>query len=121
MTALKLTPEQVGAFEFPFVVELLEYWLEYPPEHLLLRAMAHYEGKSKKGRSNWRSRRAQEMDDEQYVPDLPEKSERSDLSIPREASDAFGGTRHADCAPGHIQQAIERFKKHKHLDIPKPE
>jgi hypothetical protein len=104
--------------DFPFVVELLEYWLEYPPVHLLLRGLAGYKGQS--GRpDSWRAKRAEEMGDQNYRPEkeVPLMTEKDS----RIASEFITGARHLDCAPGHIQQAVERVKKGKHLEIPKPE
>jgi hypothetical protein len=111
-----MSPDEVGAMDFPFVVELLKYWADYPPTHLLLRAMAHYEGSN--DRSNWRSRRAQEMGDETYVPKKPSQSDEDR----RMAMTSFAGDgKHLDCAPIHIQEAVARFKRGEHLSIPKSE
>lgn len=126
--ALHLTPEEAGAIDFPDVGELLDYWAEYPPEHLLLRAMAHYEGR--KDRSNWQKERATQMGDDSYVAEEENKektvfSKRKDISIvtaeeKRLALEAFTGGRHLDCAPTHIQEAVTRTKQGKHMEIPKP-
>ena len=43
-TALHKSPEEWGAMDYPDVMDLLNYWVEYPPDHLLLRGLAGYEG-----------------------------------------------------------------------------
>lgn len=111
--------------EFPFVGELLEYWRDYPPEHELLRGLAGYEGK-KTDRSNWRKQRAQEMQDEAYIPEETRSEETQSEPGEKRPSEFVpgmkpGGAKHLDCAPSHIQQAVERFKRRGHLEIPKPE
>lgn len=107
--------------DFPFVQELLEYWLEYPPTHLLVRVLAKYEGKQKGnwGKDERRARRATEMDDKDYRPEHKQIPEATPEDA-RIASQFITGARHLDCAPPHIQQAIERAKKGKHFDIPQP-
>lgn len=82
--------------DFPFVLELLEYWADFPPVHLLLRAFVGFEGSTKA-----MSRKEQFADD--VVKALPSGNT---------------GARHLDCAPPHIQQAIERVKKKQHLEVP---
>ena len=99
--------------DFPFVVELLEYWLEYPPAHILLRAMAKYEGKAQ-SKGNWRGRRAEEMQDNDYKPENEKETVTGDVKTAL----GTGGARHLDCAPPHIQQAVERFKLKKRMDVP---
>lgn len=101
--------------DFPFVVELLDYWLEYPPVHLLVRAFTGF----KSERSNsWRAKRAQEIGDDSYRPERMPTVTENDAMVAREFTT---GARHLDCAPPHIQQAIERAKKGEHLNIPHPE
>jgi hypothetical protein len=100
------------------VSQLLDYWAEYPPEHLLLRAMAHYEGR--KDRGNWRKERAKEMRDESYVEPV-EKSVLASSSDRQAAMEAFTGGRHLDCAPTHLQEAVARAKRGEQFNIPKPE
>ncbi len=119
MTELGLTPDEVGAMDFPFVAELLEYWTNFPPTHVLLRWFSGYKGTEGRRQSNWRSRRAEEMGDHDYQPEkqVPEMTEKDS----RIAAEFMTGARHLDCAAPHIQQAVERFKKGEHLLIPKPE
>jgi hypothetical protein len=38
------TLEYIGAMEFPDALELMSYWAEYPPEHLLLKGYVGYKG-----------------------------------------------------------------------------
>lgn len=101
--------------DFPFVAELLEYWLDYPPTHVLLKAWTGYERKGQRD-SDWRSRRAEEMGDHNYKPS-EQRSEKDEL-IARDL--LSGGVRHVDCAPPHVQQAIERAKKGEHFMISGP-
>jgi hypothetical protein len=115
---LGVTPEEAGAIAFPDVVDLLEYWLEYPPTHLLLRAWTGFEGKGRRPDSA-RAKRAEEMGDYSYTEKPMEESEK-DMRIKQQLLSSTN-VRHADCAPGHIQQAIERAKKGEHFSIPKPE
>src|ERR1700689_4600309 len=76
-TELKKGPDEVGAMDFPFIGELLEYWQKYPPSHLLLRAIAQFE--SKEDRGNWRKERAAEIGDDTYVaPSQPSSSSRKE-------------------------------------------
>ena len=104
--------------DFPAVVDLLEYWLECPPEHLLLRGMAQYEGKKERG--NWRKSRAEEMGDKNYKSEPEQKPSATQEDV-RMALESFTGARNLDCAPGHIQEAIARFKRGEHLVIPPPQ
>jgi hypothetical protein len=102
--------------EFPAVIELLDYWLEYPPDHLLLRMLAGYQGKKQRGGTNWRKIRAEEMGDMDYKPENEKpQSTAEDLRI---ASQFITGARHLDCAPPHIQLAVERQKLGKHFEVP---
>ena len=107
--------------DFPAVVELLDYWLEYPPEHLLLRAFVGYEGqKGRTGSDSWRQRRAEEMNDFNFKES---KTDSSVIPEPTAVQAITGGqsARKLDCAPPHIQLAVERAKQGKHMDIPEPE
>jgi hypothetical protein len=124
MTGLKRTRDEIGAMYWPDVLEMLDYWLEFPPEHLLLRAMAGYEGAKSKGRkkSNWtsRRRRAEEMQDETYN----EQQEKTDNERLEDDKDRMirqttipDRARHLDCAPGHVQVVIEKFKLGKQMEI----
>jgi len=104
-------------------LDLLEYWAEFPPSHLLLRAMARYEGseKTRMGKSNWesgRAARAREMGDDTYSEKLDPAHKKE---TPVEAIGGAQGTgaKHIDCAKPHIQQAVERFKKGEHLNVPR--
>lgn len=110
-----MSPDEVGAFELPFVSELLEYWVEYPPSHLLLRMLARYEPKHTG--TNWRKQRADEMGDDRYVPKAPKQPDRVNAQIVNEMIGGKG-TRHVDCAPGHIQEAIARVKRGDHMKVP---
>ncbi|MFI4922970.1 MAG: hypothetical protein ACHP6J_04575 [Burkholderiales bacterium] len=114
VTELGLSPDEVGAMDFPFVTDLLEYWLEFPPTHILLRGLAGYEWKKE---SPGRSRKAEEMGDHNYRPSIPQATTlaEKDSQLAREFTT---GARHLDCAPPHVQQAIERAKKGEHLLIP---
>ena len=123
MTGLKKTRDEVGSMDLPDVLGLLEYWLDFPPEHVLLRALVGYEGR-KRGRgfrTNWPSRkqRAEEMQDDVYKPELeaPEESEKDRMIRATTITEA----RHLDCAPGHVQVMIERFKQGRHLDFEDPQ
>jgi len=116
VTELGLTPDEVGAMDFPFVAELLEYWQDFPPVHLMFRSFIGYKGPEGR-QSNWRSRRAEEMGDHGYRPEkqAPETTEKDS----RIAAEFLTGARHLDCAPPHVQQAVERFKKGEHLNVPR--
>jgi hypothetical protein len=111
--------------DFPDVIELLEYWNEYPPAHLLLRALCHFDGKSKTTTApSKREKRAVEIGDEGYKPE-PEK-QKAGIST-NDASRMIGmmgvsvkPVKHMDCAPGHIQEAIARAKRNVQFDIPPP-
>jgi hypothetical protein len=46
MTALQFSREEVDDMPFIDAVELFEYWAEYPPVHLLVRAYLGFEGSS---------------------------------------------------------------------------
>jgi len=113
MTGLRKTADEVGGMDFPVVTDLLDYWLEFPPEHLLLRGLAGYESKSTR-----RGRRASEMQDERYKTSTSPTESEKDARI---AAEFITGARHLDCAPPHIQQAAERAKKGQHLNISPPE
>jgi hypothetical protein len=115
-TELGKTPEEAGAIDFPDVMDLLDYWLEYPPTHLLVRGLAGYKGKQEQG--NWRSKRAEEMGDMEYTPEPKTEKEQR---IASEFVPKTGSAKHLDCAPPHVQQAIERAKLGKHLEVPQPE
>jgi len=59
------------------------------------------------------------MGDETYRPEMEAMTDK-DLRI----KDDFlrsTGARHLDCAPPHIQLAVERSKKGEHFAIAKPE
>jgi len=115
VSELHLTADEAGSMEFPFVAELLEYWLEYPPEQLLLRMMSGY----KRDTRSARKQRADEMGDTTYVPEKANK--RTATEEERQAINALGGptgARHLDCAPTHIQEAIARAQRGDHLKIP---
>jgi hypothetical protein len=116
VTELGMTPNEVGAMDFPFVQELLEYWLDYPPAHVLLRAQVGYDPK----KQNWREHRANEVGDESYAPERKSIASRHSSSAEevRMAMNSFTGARHLDCAPGHIQEAVARAKRGDHLNVP---
>lgn len=95
--------------DFPFIIELMEYWADYPPEHLLMRALVGYEGSAeavRRGRQFGDDRRASKP------TNVPTADKIQD------AIQGSTGARHLDCAPPHIQLAIERAKLGKHLDVP---
>jgi len=116
VTALKKGPEEVGAMDFPFVVELLDYWLECPPEHLLLRTMAQYEGQKKADvvpMDSRRKQRAIEMGDTVYQPPPAQEG------VASAAVASIGGRmQNKAFAPGHIKEAIDRAKRGEQLNIP---
>lgn len=61
------------------------------------------------------------MGDEGYREPQPDQPEGEKSKNERIKKDLLGqGARHMDCAPGHVQQAIERAKLGKQWDIPKP-
>jgi len=106
--------------DFPVVQELCEYWIDFPPDHELLRAIAGYD--PKKSKSNWRSRRAEEMGDHTYKPDFNQR-QLEDEKEARIKADPLGrgpgtGARHVTAAPAHLQQAFERAKLGKQWEIP---
>jgi hypothetical protein len=82
--------------EFPFVVELLEYWAQEPPTHILLKMQVGYEGP-----------KAKRMMDPQTI------SKAMDLIAPRSA-----GAQKVSRAPKHIREAVERAKLGKEMDVP---
>jgi len=93
---------------------LLEYWLDYPPVHLLLRSWVGY--KSRKGSDHWREQRAEEMGDSIYQPEKPIPA--MDEKDSRVAAEFTTGAKHLDCAPGHVQEAIARLKRGEHMKVP---
>ena len=83
--------------------------------HLLVRGLAGFSGQRKES-STWRSKRAEEMGDTNYRPEPAPQSEKD-----RRIADEFiTDARHLDCAPPHIQQAVERLKRGEHFNIPEP-
>jgi hypothetical protein len=116
---LKKSPDEVGAMEFPFVMELLDYWLEWPPEHVLIKLDTGYEGPKKDGKSKQESaeqlrrrKRAEEMGDTTYKPE-------GDLSEGQKVVQTMGANiQNKAFAPGHIKEAIDRAKRNTMMDIP---
>lgn len=46
---MKWTIEEFDRQPFAFVLELIEYWVENPPEHIMLQALAGYRKKRRGG------------------------------------------------------------------------
>jgi hypothetical protein len=115
---LGISPAELDEWYLKDVLDLFEYWTEYPPAHLLLRALVGFEGSDKQQRrpSSARARRAREFGDDSYRPDDPSLRKET----PMEAIGGRGtGAKHIDCAKPHIQQAIERMKKDPNWDVTK--
>jgi hypothetical protein len=51
-TATGWTLDEIQELPFRVVQELLEYWQEYPPPHILLRAGVRIKSRRKKGKSD---------------------------------------------------------------------
>jgi len=122
VTTLKKLPEEVGSIDFPDVLDLLDYWMDFPPEHLLLRALTGYEPDEK-------AKKAKQMDDREYRPararrsSAPSNAKAEELLQQQGTHGALGarqGARHKTAAPPHIQQAIERAKRGTLMEIPPP-
>jgi hypothetical protein len=95
--------------EFPFISRLLEFWVSLS---------------DKSERSNWRKTRAEQMGDTQFRADVEstpaEELEKKKEEMLQRDFKKSSGARHLDCAPGHVQEAVARFKAGKHLEIPEP-
>lgn len=44
MTALGWLPDEFDAADWVLIMELFDYWAQYPPTHILMRGFVGYEG-----------------------------------------------------------------------------
>lgn len=102
--------------EFPFVIELLDYWQKEPPEHILLKMFTGYQGREggMSAEDQRRRRRAEEVGDTSYRPPAP-PSKPDGAKVVQEMGAKINNKAFA---PGHIKEAIDRAKRNEQMNVP---
>jgi hypothetical protein len=83
---------QVNAMEFPDVLELQKYWLEFPPVHLAIRGLLQPKGSTWNGGTAKQPLSRSQKKAEEFVDRAPVKSAAS--------------------LPAHILKFIQENRKH---------